>query len=141
MKIKKILCMALASSMIFSVPVFAAEENNVVSIENENADSILFEDMAAQEQIVSCDDFVSLDTYAERFDLESIPDDIVTLASTGDKYEPNNSVATATTGLMGKKVTATIHEGDVDWYKLEVYDTSQDVKAEKPIYFLNLMNW
>jgi hypothetical protein len=128
MKIKKILCMALASSMIFTVPVFAAEEseeNNVVSVVNEDADSILFEDLAAQERIVSCDDFVSLDTYAGRFDLESIPDDIMTMASTGDRYEPNNSVATATTGLMGKKVTATIHEGDVDWYKLEVIDTSQ----------------
>lgn len=132
MKIKKLLCMALVGSMILSVPVFAAEESDVVTeesasinITNDNADSILFEDLAEHQKIVSNDDFVSLDALSERFDMESITDGIMVLASIGDQYEPNNTPQTATAGLAGKKVKATIHdESDWDWYKIDILDTS-----------------
>lgn len=127
MKIKRLLCMILAGSMMFSVTAFAAEstEENTISIVNEEADSILFEDLTEQEKIVTCDDFVSKDILSEKINIDLEANNLMTLASVGDQYESNNSVATATTGLMGKKVTATIHEGDVDWYKLEVVDISE----------------
>lgn len=128
MKIKKILCLVLVGSMISSVPVFATEnteEENVITILNEEADNILFEDLAEQETIIDSDDFISADILSERFNLDFESSSIMALDSTGDQYEPNNSIETATTGLSGKKITATLHEGDVDWYKLEVVDTSQ----------------
>lgn len=132
MKIKKLLCMALACSMIFSVPVFAAEESDVVtednssiSITNDNVDRALFEDLAEQHTIVSSDDFVSLDALPERFNMESITNDIMVTASSGDQYEPNNTPATATQSLIGQKIKATIHdENDWDWYKFDVLDTT-----------------
>lgn len=56
MKIKKAICLTLVSSMLFSMPVFASEEDAdtlgkevVVSIQNENANTILFEELSAQE--------------------------------------------------------------------------------------------
>ena len=43
------------------------------------------------------------------------------VAGTGDQYEPNNSIAEATTGMQGKLIQATIHsETDMDFYRFEV---------------------
>ncbi|WP_077610573.1 hypothetical protein [Clostridium sp. Marseille-P2415] len=128
MKLRKILCLALVGTMIFSMPVFAAEcteGGNVINIVNEDADSILFKNLTGTENVADCSDFVSVDTLKGKFNMEFNADEAMALASSGDKYEPNNSIATATGGLMGQKITATIHEGDVDWYKLEILDTSE----------------
>lgn len=141
MKIKKAICLTLVSSMLFSMPVFASEEDAdtlgkevVVSIQNENANTILFEELSAQEQIISNDDFRPLDSFADRFNVQCLTDEIMAAESGGDKYEPNNGVASATTGCANRRVTATIHEAaDVDWYKLEVVNT------EDPYSFV-LMN-
>lgn len=124
-----ILCMALASSIIFSTPVYAAgenEKNDVVNIVNEHADSILFDDLLSHKKITTGDDFVTLDELSERFDVNAVSDDIMTLALGGDQYQSNNTSSTATRGLMGTKITATIHEeSDWDFYRLSVTDTSQ----------------
>lgn len=41
----------------------------------------------------------------------------------GDQYEPNESIATATSGVQGKVIHATIHdETDMDFYRFEVTD-------------------
>lgn len=43
------------------------------------------------------------------------------VVSSGDQYEPNDSIADATTGMQGKLIQATIHsETDLDFYKFEV---------------------
>lgn len=43
------------------------------------------------------------------------------IANAGDQYEPNDSIAEATTEMQGKLIQATIHsETDVDYYQFEV---------------------
>ncbi len=70
---------------------------------------------------------------------EAAHNDIMTIdAETGDRFEPNNNVETATNGQKGTAVSANIHnETDVDWYKFEV--TSEDVQ-NKTLYSFVLTN-
>ncbi|SHJ69455.1 hypothetical protein SAMN02745725_03089 [Pseudobutyrivibrio xylanivorans DSM 14809] len=112
-------------SVSLSLQVFAAEtDDEEVFFENGNTDEILFEDLQNEYPIVSESDFEDLGLSFPG--IVSAPISIGTMAnsSVGDRYESNNKYETATTGLMGKRISATLHDGDVDWYKMEVLDTS-----------------
>lgn len=100
-------------------------DSGEVLYENGDVKQILFEDLQSQFPIVDESDFVDfgLSFPFGAYSLNSI--DTMANTNTGDQYETNNMYSTATNGLMGKRISATLHDGDVDWYKMEVFDTSE----------------
>ncbi|MEE1258407.1 MAG: hypothetical protein UHN47_18170 [Lachnospiraceae bacterium] len=122
MKVKRVLSLVLILSMMFSMPVLAAEDVRA-EVEYKQADEILMTDLTNEKEVVSENSFKSSENIKDRF--KNTVERNVFSRSIGDAYESNNSEKTATVGMSGKKVSATIHaNGDVDWYKLEVVDTS-----------------
>lgn len=123
-KVCGILAIAVTVVSSFPLAVFAADTNNndTIEIVNEKSESILLEDLQTQYGIATSEDFVSADLLKDKFFSKSFSKDLL---RDGDQYEPNNMISTATTGLMGHKISATLHDGDVDWYKFDAIDVSE----------------
>lgn len=128
MKIKKLLCLALAGSMIFSVPVFAAEsevnfDGNVVMEEDFSAEDAIKEEIASMQENFGVAIFdTDVSDYLDELSADAgvMP---LTDTYTPDKYESNDSFTTATTGKAQHLVRANLHsEMDMDYYRFEVTD-------------------
>ena len=126
----KLLGLALIGAILLSTEPLTAyasdgKEDSIIETINPHAEETLLEDLEENLGIVSGSDMVNADEIADRFKVESFAN-ILALGENGeDQYEPNNMVSTATSGLMGRKISATLHDGDVDWYKFEALDISE----------------
>lgn len=76
---------------------------------------------------LTLEDFKAIDTFDFRGAFQGSPSAgvfttrSVSVLNTGDSHEPNDTIATATTGVQGDVVTGTIHSStDVDYYRFEV---------------------
>lgn len=128
MKIKRLLCMVLVGSMMFSVTAFAAET------ENDFDGKIVIEEEfsvhdAIKEEIIGMSENIGVATFdtdvSESVERLSAETGIMTLAETytPDKFEANDSFSTATTGKAQRLVRANLHsETDMDYYRFEVTD-------------------
>lgn len=115
------LAVAMVLSLSNGVAVNAAESDNAVlpstNAATVEADSLVSDIPSIEEYKLDSFDELSLDENA-----------IALLAGEGDQYESNNSPATATTGRYNKITYASLHEeNDTDWYKIEIYDTSNPI--------------
>lgn len=104
-------CLMIACLLISSTTVYASsdfrESNNDSNIPE--IISPVFTSVENEERLFPLDSSLSTD---EEVELQN---------RSGDQYESNDSIATATNGLQGQVVNATIHSAtDVDFYKFEV---------------------
>ena len=116
-RVKKVVAFALALTMLMGMGTmaFAAENESEPVCAEGLVESVSFTENA-----------VSIESLNGRFAINQVTDGPALASVAGDQYEPNNSFATATSGLMGRKIAATLYEGDVDWYELNITDTSLD---------------
>ena len=138
-KIKKVIVFALTLTMLMGMGTmaFAAEnesepvcaEENTVDSKDVVVDSKIIDDILSSglvESVSFTENAVSIESLNGRFAINQVTDEPALASVAGDQYEPNNSFATATSGLMGRKIAATLYEGDVDWYEINITDTSLD---------------
>lgn len=137
--VKKVIAFALALTMLMGMGTmaFAAEnesepvcaEENTVDSKDVVVDSKIIDDILSSglvESVSFTENAVSIESLNGRFAINQVTDEPALASVAGDQYEPNNSFATATSGLMGRKIAATLYEGDVDWYEINITDTSLD---------------
>ena len=100
MKVKRVLSLVLILSMMFSMPVLAAEDVRA-EVEYKQVDEILMTDLTNEKEVVSEISFKSSENIKDRF--KNTVERNVFSRSRGDAYESNNSEKTATVGMSGKK--------------------------------------
>lgn len=106
------LVLSLVALFVSSNTVHAEEV-----ITNENADQILADEIIAN----------NYDTY----DSINVSDlylnnGVSTISLLGDQYEDNDSFSNATTGMIGTKIHATLHnENDWDFYRIDIADPNE----------------
>lgn len=117
---KRLFSMVMVVTLGFTMlnPISARAEENF-------GDGIVPEDYDV-ESVSFSENAISIENLSSRFVMNSVDDGIALATVLGDQYEPNNSFATATSGLTGRKIAATLSEGDVDWYEINITDTSLD---------------
>ncbi len=120
--IRHILQSIMATILIFScliMPVSAETKVDISELPNE----------VNEIKHLSANDFLPISSLnpevAEKLNKvkNSFSKGVMSIANAGDQYEPNDSIVTATTGVQGKLIQATIHsETDMDFYRFEVMD-------------------
>lgn len=123
MKLKNKAAVLLAVSMMVSIG--SAATVNAAEIDNE------FPALTEASSLEEVPEVGSLNQFkGDLADKVQLDDSGIALTANGDSYEANNGPAVATNGRYNKVTYASLHEAnDVDWYKLEVLNTSKPISV------------
>lgn len=123
MKLKNKAAVLLAVSMMVSIG--SAATVNAAEIDNE------FPALTEASSLEGVPEVGSLNQFkGDLADKVQLDDSGIALTANGDSYEANNGPAVATNGRYNKVTYASLHEAnDVDWYKLEVLNTSKPISV------------